>query len=59
MDQKAIEDAGFDKGLKSGIERGETQKAREIARKMKEENIDIEIISKVTGLSIEKIENLK
>ena len=31
----------------------------DIARKMKEQKIDIEIISTVTGLSIKEIENLK
>ena len=59
MDQKAIEGAGFDKGLKAGIEQGIEQKTIEIAKKLKEQNIDIEVISKVTGLSIKEIENLK
>ena len=55
MDQKAIEDAGFDKGLKTGIE----QNTIDIARKMIEQDIDIKIISKITGLSIDKIKDLK
>ena len=67
MDQKAIEGAGFDKGLKAGIEQGIEQgiqqgieqKTIEIAKKLKEQNIDIEVISKVTGLSIKEIENLE
>lgn len=59
MDQKAIEDAGFDKGLKSGIEQGERQKTIEIAKKMNGQKIDVEIISKVTGLSVTEIEDLK
>ena len=63
MDQKAIEGAGFDKGLKAGIEQGIQQgidqNTIEIAKKLKEQNIDIEVISKVTGLSIKEIENLK
>ena len=67
MDQKAIEGAGFDKGLKAGIEQGIEQgiqqgieqKTIEIAKKLKEQNIEIEVISKVTGLSIKEIENLK
>lgn len=55
MDQKAIEDAGFDKGLRAGIE----QNTIAIAKKMIEQDIDIKIISKITGLSIDKIKNLK
>ena len=55
MDQKAIEDAGFDKGLKAGIEKNTI----DIAKKMKKQNIDIELISQITGLSIKNIENLK
>lgn len=51
MDQKAIEDAGFDKGVKAGV--------IQVAKKMKEQNVDIEIISKVTELTIEEIEKLK
>lgn len=59
MDQKAIEDAGFDKGLKVGIEQGIEQNTIAIAKKMLEQDIDIKIISKITGLSIDKIKNLK
>ena len=63
MDQKAIEGAGFDKGLKAGIEQGIQQgidqNTNAIAKKLKEQNIDIEVISKVTGLSIKEIENLE
>lgn len=55
MDQKAIEDAGFDKGLKVGIEKNTI----DIAKKLKKQNIDIEVISQVTGLSIKEINNLK
>ena len=67
MDQKAIEDAGFDKGLKVGIQQGIQQGIQSgmqqekiaIAKNMKIQNIDIETISKVTGLSIDEIKNLK
>ena len=55
MDQKAIEDAGFDKGLKVGIEQGK----RAIAKELKKQNVDISIISKTTGLTKEEIEKLK
>lgn len=45
------EEKGMRKGMKKGIE--------QTARNMLKENIDIEIISKVTGLSKEKIESTK
>lgn len=51
MDKKAIEDAGYDKGLRDGI--------ITVAKNMKKQNVDIEIISKVTGLSIGEIKGLK
>ena len=54
MDQKAIQDFGYDKGLKEG----EKKKSKEIAKKMKDEKIDISIIVKMTELSIEEIEKL-
>lgn len=55
MDKKAIEDAGFDKGLEVGIEK----QTINIAKKLKEQNVDNDIISKATGLTKEEIENLK
>ena len=66
MDQKAIEDAGYDKGYDSGYNTGhdsgtlEGRKERsiEIAKKMKEENMDISTITKITGLTKEEIEKL-
>ena len=58
MDQKAIEDAGYDKGYDSGTLEGEKKKSIEIAKKMKEENMDISTISKITGLTKEEIEKL-
>lgn len=59
MDQKAIEGAGFDKGLKAGIEQGRKDKTVQIAKKMIEQRIDEKIIKKVTGLSMEEIQKLK
>ena len=58
MDQKAIEDAGYDKGLSAGIKQGEENKKIELAKKMKQEGIDIEIIQKITELSQEEISKL-
>ena len=50
MDQKAIEDAGYDKGLKAGIE--------QIAKKMLSKKIDLNTNSELTGLSIQELKNL-
>ena len=58
MDQKAIEDAGYDKGLSAGIKQGEENKKIELAKKMKQEGIDIETIQKITELSKEEISKL-
>lgn len=54
MDQKAIRDAGYDKGIKEGLLEG----LKQAAKKLKEENVDIKIIIKSTGLTKEQIENL-
>lgn len=63
MDKKAIADAGFDKGFKAGeqhgMQQGMQQEKIAIAKNMKIQNIDIKTISKVTGLSIDEIKNLK
>ena len=62
MDQKAIEAAGYDKGLedgkKQGIEQGISAAKIEIAKEMKSQGYDNSAIKKLTGLSIEEIENL-
>ena len=66
MDQKAIENAGYDKGLKEGIEQGlkrgiEQGKNRQneiIAKKMKKQNLDIKVISEITGLLTKEIEKI-
>ena len=58
MDQKATEDAGYDKGFKAGEQHGIEKQKKEIARKLKEQNIDISIIIKTTGLTEEEIKKL-
>ena len=54
MDQKAIEDAGYDKGTLEG----KRKEKLEIAKKMKSKKIDIEDIVEITGLTKEEIEEL-
>lgn len=62
LDQKAIQDAGYDKGLKAGIAQGVSEGAKnkqiEIAKKMLKDNVPIENIISYTGLTKEEIENL-
>ena len=48
-----------EKGLKEGIEQGIEQNNLEVAKKMLEENIEVETISKITGLTKEEIAKLK
>lgn len=55
MDEKAI----YKKGIEEGIEKGVEKNNIEIAKKMLEENIDIDFISRMTGLTKEKIKELK
>ena len=45
---------GFDEGKLEGIKEGQIS----MAKSMKKENIDIELIKKITGLTIDEIENL-
>ena len=52
-----LEDS-YHKGVNKGIKEGEQNKNLENARKMKEENIAIDIISRITSLSKEQIEKL-
>ena len=62
MDQKAIEDAGYDKGLgygmQQGIQQGMQEAILQIAKKMKKEKMKVSVISKLTGLTKEKVEKL-
>ena len=45
-------------GLAEGEKKGIAKRNDEIAKKMKEEGLDVEIIVKVTGLAKEEIEKL-
>lgn len=50
---------GIEQGIEQGLKTGEKNKAIKIAKNMINKNIDINVISEVTGLSIEELENLK
>lgn len=62
-DQNAVRASGYndgkEEGIKVGIKRGEKNKAIEIATNMLKEEIDLEIIIRITGLSKEEIKNIK
>ena len=47
-----------EEGLKQGFEEGTFNEKNSIARNILKENVDIEFITKVTGLNIEQIEKL-
>ena len=47
-----------EQSIRDGIDKGREEKSRDIAFAMIKENIDIEIISKCTGLSIDEINKL-
>ena len=51
MDQKATEDAGYYKGIKEGM--------ISVAKKLLQQKISSEVISKATGLTKEEIEKLE
>jgi predicted transposase/invertase (TIGR01784 family) len=50
---------GVDDGFNQGIEQGSKQKQFEIAKVMLKDKLDLEIISKYTGLTKEEINNLE
>ena len=70
MDQKAIEEAGYDKGLKTGreqgvkqgikqgIEQGKKENSLQTAKKMLAKKFDINTISEITGLTVEELKKL-
>ena len=49
---------GIKEGIEKGIEKGKLAEQISIAKSMKKENIDIEVIKRVTGLTIEELEKL-
>ena len=49
---------GREQGEKIGIKQGEINEKKEIAKKLKQDNMSLDYISKITGLSIEEIERL-
>ena len=50
---------GIEQGIEQGIEKGIKQNNIDVAKKMLEEKLPLETISKITGLSIKEITELK
>ena len=59
MDQHAIMLAGYDKGLRDGIEQGIEQNRKDILEKLLKTNLSIEEIIAITGFTEEEIEKIK
>ena len=49
---------GIEEGIKQGLEQGERNKAISMAKNMKARDMDLNLISELTGLSIEEIKKL-
>ena len=49
---------GFEEGMEKGIEKGIEKRNCTIAKSMKKDGADINLISKYTGLTIKEIEKL-
>ena len=49
---------GIKEGIKEGIKKGNEQAKIDMVKKMLEENVDIDIITKVSGLTKEEITEL-
>ena len=50
---------GMREGIKKGIEEGRNKEKQEIAKNMLKENMSIEAIIRITGLSKKEIEELQ
>ena len=50
--------SGMKQGFENGVSQGIKQRNMEIAKSMLQENMSLEIIQKITGLTKEEIENL-
>ncbi|HIT12092.1 MAG TPA: hypothetical protein IAB58_04805, partial [Candidatus Pelethosoma merdigallinarum] len=47
-----------EKGLEEGLKEGQKSEQLKIAKKMKDEHMDLDTIVRITGLSMEEIEKL-
>lgn len=59
LDEKACYDKGIDDGIQKGIEQGSKKEKIEITKNMLKENIDKDIISRITGFTNKEIEEIE
>ena len=59
LDREDAIKEGREEGRQEGIEQGTSQAKHEIAKNLLAEGLDINVISKTTGLSLEELSNLK
>ncbi|MBF8246418.1 MAG: hypothetical protein ISN64_00260 [Rickettsia sp.] len=50
---------GIQQGIQRGMQRGRQEEQHEIAKNMLSEKVDLNLISRVTGLSLEEIKSLQ
>ena len=55
LDEKAIYAKGLDDGIKEGLEKGKQKEKLKIAKKLKKEGMNTELIAEITGLKIKEI----
>ena len=58
-ERKEAREEGLKEGIQEGIKEGIKEGKEDIAKKMIEENFDVSMISKLTGLSLDKIQKIK
>ena len=56
---RSLKAEGEKEGIKKGIKQGAKEREKSIAKNLLKNDISIEVISESTGLSIEKLEELK
>ena len=54
-----IANSRYEEGMEAGVEKGEKNKQIEIAKTMLQKNIELSLISELTGLSIDEVNILK
>ena len=57
--EEHIEEIAIQKGIEQGIEQGRSEKMKEVALKMLEENVETAFITRVTGLSLAELARLQ
>ena len=55
----AYKEDGLEEGFADGVKHGKMDAIIEVAKSLLKENISLDVISKCTGLSLEKIEKIK